>query len=71
MVTPFSDELRKYRPAFERVKILDATLREGEQTPGVSFTIDQKLEIAKKLDEIGVHMIEAATRRWRRTCTRP
>nr|WP_238374132.1 homocitrate synthase [Ignicoccus hospitalis] len=58
-MTPFSDELRKYRPAFERVKILDATLREGEQTPGVSFTIDQKLEIAKKLDEIGVHMIEA------------
>ncbi len=59
MTTPFSEILRKYRPAFERVKILDATLREGEQTPGVSFTIDQKLEIAKKLDELGVHMIEA------------
>ena len=59
MTTPFSEILKKYRPAFEKVKVLDATLREGEQTPGVSFTIDQKLEIAKKLDELGVHMIEA------------
>ncbi len=59
MATPFSEILKSYRPKFERVKILDATLREGEQTPGVSFTIDQKLEIAKKLDEMGVHMIEA------------
>ncbi len=41
------------------VYIVDTTLREGEQTPGVSFTIDQKLEIARKLDEIGVDMIEA------------
>jgi 2-isopropylmalate synthase len=39
--------------------ILDSTLREGEQTPGVSFTIPEKLEIAQKLDEIGVTMIEA------------
>jgi 2-isopropylmalate synthase len=43
----------------KRVMILDSTLREGEQTPGVSFSIEQKLEIAKKLDEIGVDIIEA------------
>ncbi len=41
------------------VYLVDTTLREGEQTPGVSFTIDQKLEIARRLDEAGVDMIEA------------
>lgn len=41
------------------VEILDSTLREGEQTPGVNFTIDEKLEIAGWLDRIGVEMIEA------------
>ncbi len=39
--------------------ILDTTLREGEQTPGVNFSVDEKLEIARKLSEIGVDMIEA------------
>jgi 2-isopropylmalate synthase len=42
-----------------RVLILDTTLREGEQTPNVTFTIEEKLQIARKLDEIGVNMIEA------------
>lgn len=42
-----------------RVLILDSTLREGEQTPGVSFAVEEKLEIAKALDDIGVPMIEA------------
>ena len=41
------------------VEILDSTLREGEQTPHVNFTIDEKLEIARLLDKIGVDMIEA------------
>ena len=39
--------------------ILDSTLREGEQTPGVSFDIHIKVAIAKLLDEIGIHIIEA------------
>lgn len=39
--------------------ILDSTLREGEQTPGVNFSIDEKVEIARKLDEARVDMIEA------------
>lgn len=43
----------------KEVMLLDTTLREGEQTPGVSFSIDQKLRIALLLDEIGVDMIEA------------
>ena len=40
------------------MEILDSTLREGEQTPGVSFTIDQKVAIAKRLDAFGVDFIE-------------
>ncbi len=41
------------------VEILDTTLREGEQTAYVNFTIDEKIEIARMLDQIGVDMIEA------------
>ncbi len=40
------------------VLLVDSTLREGEQTPNVSFTVEQRIEIARKLDEIGVQMIE-------------
>jgi isopropylmalate/homocitrate/citramalate synthase len=41
------------------VSIHDATLRDGEQTPGVVFSIADKVAIAQKLDEIGVDRIEA------------
>jgi 2-isopropylmalate synthase len=41
------------------VRIFDTTLRDGEQTPGVSLPPDQKLEVALKLDELGVNTIEA------------
>jgi homocitrate synthase len=41
------------------VAILDTTLREGEQTPYVNFTLAEKIEIARLLDNIGVEMIEA------------
>jgi 2-isopropylmalate synthase len=41
------------------VRILDTTLRDGEQTPGVSLTPQEKLEIAKALDTLGVDVIEA------------
>src|SRR5258706_6465684 len=41
------------------VEILDTTLREGEQTPYVNFTVDEKMEIARLLDCVGVDMIEA------------
>ena len=42
-----------------RVRIFDTTLRDGEQSPGVSLAPEQKLTIAKKLDELGVDAIEA------------
>jgi 2-isopropylmalate synthase len=41
------------------VQILDTTLREGEQTPGVYFDQHIKLAIARKLDSLGVNFIEA------------
>lgn len=40
-------------------EILDTTLREGEQTPYVNFMPDEKVEIARLLDRVGVEMIEA------------
>lgn len=40
------------------VEILDSTLREGEQTANVSFSVEQKLEIARMLDDFGVDIIE-------------
>ncbi|MFO7730739.1 MAG: pyruvate carboxyltransferase [Spirochaetia bacterium] len=45
----------------EKVEILDTTLRDGEQQPGVIFTRQDKVKIAKKLAEVGVHRIEAGT----------
>jgi 2-isopropylmalate synthase len=42
-----------------KVGILDSTLREGEQTPGVLFNKDQRIEIAKVLSDAHVAMIEA------------
>ena len=41
-----------------KVQILDTTLREGEQTPGVSFRISQKIDIVKLLNQFGVDYIE-------------
>jgi 2-isopropylmalate synthase len=41
------------------VTVFDTTLRDGEQTPGVSLTSTQKLEIARQLDKLGVNIIEA------------
>lgn len=44
-----------------RVEIFDTTLRDGEQTPGISFTTEQKRAIARQLDKLGVDIIEAGT----------
>jgi D-citramalate synthase len=46
---------------FGKVHLLDTTLRDGEQTPGVSLTTDEKLEIARQLDALGVDVIEAGS----------
>ena len=43
----------------EKVQIFDTTLRDGEQVPGCKLDTKQKLEIAMRLDEMGVDVIEA------------
>jgi 2-isopropylmalate synthase len=43
----------------DHVRIFDTTLRDGEQSPGATMTLDEKLKIAKKLEDLGVDVIEA------------
>src|SRR3569833_1329179 len=45
--------------ATDRVQIFDTTMRDGEQSPGASLNIDEKVEIAKQLERLGVDVIEA------------
>jgi len=63
-----SEEQRLYRtlttqydeiiPPIGNVKIIDTTCRDGEQMPGVSFMVDEKVEIARRLDELGIEQLE-------------
>ena len=42
-----------------KVELYDTTLRDGAQTEGISYSVQDKLRIARKIDELGVHFIEA------------
>lgn len=55
----FVDEVREGFDLPKKVEIHDATLRDGEQTPGVVFRKEDKIELAKMLAEVGVERIEA------------
>ena len=54
----YIDEIKKEMKIPEKVLIFDTTLRDGEQTPGVAITPDEKIRIAKRLDRLGVDVIE-------------
>jgi len=56
-VSPFNKEVNLEFP--KNITIYDTTLRDGEQTPGVCLRTPEKLKIAKKLDELKIHQIEA------------
>ena len=56
-VSPFNKAANVKFP--EKITIYDTTMRDGEQTPGVCLRTPEKLKIAKKLDELGIHQIEA------------
>ena len=43
----------------DKVKFFDTTLRDGEQCPGASMNLRQKLEVARQLEKLGVDVIEA------------
>lgn len=49
---------KSYLKLEEDICLLDTTLRDGEQTPGVALTVDEKIQIAQKLNKLGVHKIE-------------
>jgi 2-isopropylmalate synthase len=66
----------------ERIAIFDTTLRDGEQSPGCSMNLEEKLRMARQLDALGVDVIEAgfaiaseddfaAVREVARACRRP
>ena len=55
----FIDESKKQMKLPKQVKVFDTTLRDGEQTPGVSLTSEDKLILAAQLDKLGVDIIEA------------
>ena len=43
----------------DRIIIFDTTLRDGEQSPGIALNAQEKIEIARQLDRLGVDIIEA------------
>lgn len=55
----YEDAVRKKFALPQQVSIHDATLRDGEQTPGIVLSHDEKVEIARLLDSVGVDRIEA------------
>jgi methanogen homocitrate synthase len=56
-VSPFNTAADVKFP--DNITIYDTTMRDGEQTPGVCLRTPEKLKIARKLDELGIHQIEA------------
>lgn len=54
----YIDKVKQEMKIPEKVRIFDTTLRDGEQTPGVAITPDEKIRIAKRLDRLGVDVIE-------------
>ncbi|NYB51128.1 MAG: homoaconitate hydratase [Methanobacteriaceae archaeon] len=56
-VSPYNQSIDLNFP--EKITVYDTTLRDGEQTPGVCLRTQEKLKIARKLNELGLHQIEA------------
>ena len=42
-----------------RVYIFDTTMRDGEQSPGASMSLEEKIQIARVFDDLGIDIIEA------------
>ncbi|MHA1933557.1 MAG: 2-isopropylmalate synthase, partial [Promethearchaeota archaeon] len=59
MVSEMMEKIRGTLVLPEKAYFFDTTLRDGEQTPGISFTIKEKISIAQSLNELGIDVIEA------------
>ena len=58
----------------KRIKIFDTTLRDGEQSPGCSMNLTEKIEMARQLEKLGVDVIGRASPsrlRWTTRACRP
>jgi hypothetical protein len=56
----YMDVVRSQFSLPKKVQFHDVTLRDGEQSPGVAFRAEDKVRIAKLLDELGVDRIEVS-----------
>ena len=43
----------------QSIEVIDCTLRDGEQSPGVAFTVEEKVELASSLVEAGIGVLDA------------
>ena len=50
-------------PNKDKVLIFDTTMRDGEQSPGASMSVEEKIQISRVFDEMGIDSIEAGFRR--------
>src|SRR5215510_7550456 len=53
------DPVKVKAPVKEKLIVFDTTLRDGEQSPGATLNIEEKLEIARQLSRLGVDICEA------------
>jgi hypothetical protein len=56
-VSPYNDR-GQGRGWPEEVILCDVTMRDGEQTPGVGFSLEEKIELARRLDEAGIPQLQ-------------
>ena len=59
MTAPVPESAVAPRSERDRVIVFDTTMRDGEQSPGASMSLEEKIELAKILEEMKVDVIEA------------
>ncbi|MFX0027721.1 MAG: 2-isopropylmalate synthase, partial [Candidatus Hermodarchaeota archaeon] len=59
MVSEMMEKIRGNLILPQKAYFFDTTLRDGEQTPGISFTLKEKVSIAQSLNDLGIDVIEA------------
>ena len=59
MVSDMMEKIRGDLILPKKAYFFDTTLRDGEQTPGISFTLKEKISIAQSLNDLGIDVIEA------------